>query len=122
MAHARSTYTRRGLFGLCLGLGLTLVMFIGISWIDTIKGRQAEKLNGTITHRQNFGTSLAEYWSYFWTSDRDHHFRHAYDVMKTKDVQYLWSYRRLRWVPLCSAKPMPCLNDRGSIFNSATYD
>lgn len=99
-----------------VGLSLLLIAFAGSFWIERLKTDQANRLNGVITHQQSALASLDQYASYLFNKDPDHDTPPAYDVMTTTDIQYLWSYRQLRWVPLCYTQPTPCLGERGSIF------
>lgn len=116
MPNEPNSQSKRGLIPLGIVVGIALLAVACFFGVEVLKTNQAAKLNGVITHQQSAWVSLREKLSYTFSSDPDHNTRAAYDVMKTDEFQYLWSYRKLRWVPLCRAKPTPCLDDSGNIF------
>lgn len=84
--------------------------------IERVRTLQALQLSGIVTHNQGALDSLLNHIDHMVGLDPDHTFRVAHAVMITNNRQYLWSYRNMKWVPICQMTPTPCLDQTGRIF------
>lgn len=84
--------------------------------MEQLKITQSREMSGQVTYNQGTLDSLLNHIDHMVGLDPDHTFRIAHAVMITNNRQYLWSYRNMKWVPICQTTPTPCLDQEGRIF------